>query len=101
MNSGKRFICALIAGALLGISPLSAQQKGLPQDGFYSGQANGQVDPRVDGRSNRNEGLPPSAADKANRTFDNPVYQNDCAEVEALNPDARPGYQARVRAACQ
>jgi hypothetical protein len=93
----------------LGVSPLAAQNEGRPQDGFYSGQSNGQsggqsngqVNERVDGRANKNEGLPPSAADKANGKFDNPVYQQDCNEVDALNPDARPGYQARVRAACQ
>jgi hypothetical protein len=94
---------------LQGASPLAAQDVGRPQDGFYSGQSNGQysgqsneqVDPRVDGRANKNEGLPPSAADKANRTFDNPVNQDDCAEVNAMAPDAHPGWQARVRAACQ
>jgi hypothetical protein len=47
-----------------------------------------------------NEGLPPSAADRANRIFDNPVNQSDCVEVDAIAPDARPGWQARVRAAC-
>ena len=73
---------------------------GRPQDGFYSGQANGQVDTRIDGRANHNEGLPPSAADRANRIFDNPVNQTDCVEVDAIAPDARPGWQARVRAAC-
>jgi hypothetical protein len=81
-------------------SPSIAQQLGRPQDGFYSGQANGQVDERVDGRANKNEGLPPSAADKANRRFENPISQDDCAEVAAMNPDARPGWQARINAAC-
>jgi hypothetical protein len=86
----------------------SAQQLGRPQDGFYSGQWSGQysgqwsgqVDQRVDGRPNRREGLPPSAADKSNDRFDNPINAYDCVEVEALKPDARPGYQARVRQAC-
>ena len=85
--------------------PLLAQSVGRPQDGFYSGQSNsqynGQVDPRVDGRGSHNQGLPPSAADKSNRIFDNPISQSDCSEVEFLAPDARPGWQARVRAACQ
>jgi hypothetical protein len=85
--------------------PLLAQGVGRPQDGFYSGQysgqSNGQVDPRVDGRGSHSEGLPPSAADHGNRTFDNPVSQSDCSEVDSLAPDARPGRQARVRAACQ
>jgi hypothetical protein len=47
------------------------------------------------------EGLPPSAADKDNSTFDNPLNANDCAEVNVLAPDARPGYQARVQDACE
>jgi hypothetical protein len=81
-------------------SSLMAQQEGRQQDGFYSGRANAQVDERVDGRANKNEGLPPSVADKGNRTYDNPIRPDDCAEVDALRPEARPGWQARVRAAC-
>jgi hypothetical protein len=81
-------------------TPVLAQDEGRPQDGFYSGQSNGQVDSRVDGRANRNEGLPPSAVDKSNRTYENPINQSDCAEVDAVAPDSRPGWQARVRAAC-
>ena len=77
-----------------------AQEAQRPQDGFYSGQVNGLVDERVDGRANKNEGLPPSAADKANRTFDNPLNRDDCAEVDTLKPDARPGWQFRVRSEC-
>jgi hypothetical protein len=96
----------ILAGSSL---PLLAQGAGRPQDGFYSGQTNsqysgqyyGQVDPRVDGRGSHNEGLPPSAADKGNGIFDNPVSQSDCSEVDAFAPDARPGWQARVRTACQ
>jgi hypothetical protein len=86
--------------AIVLASPAQAQNEGRPQDGFYSGQSNGQVDERVDGRGSHNEGLPPSAADKNNRFRDNPINQSDCAEVDALAPDARPGYQARVRDAC-
>jgi hypothetical protein len=81
-------------------SHLMAQQEGRQQDGFYSGQVNGQADERVDGRANKNEGLPPSVADKGNRAYDNPVRPDDCAEVDAVRPEARPGWQARVRAAC-
>ncbi len=55
----------------------------------------------VDGRASHNEGLPPSAADKGNGRFDNPIYPGDCAEVDSLKPDARPGWQARVYNACQ
>jgi len=81
-------------------SPLLAQDVGRPQDGFYSGQSNGQVDLRGDGRASHKEGLPPSAADKSNRTIENPISPNDCDEVDAIAPDARPGWQARVRANC-
>jgi hypothetical protein len=109
MRKMVQSIGALAFLTMQGASPLAAQNEGRPQDGFYSGQSNGQsggqsngqIDERVDGRANKNEGLPPSAADKANGKFDNPVSQQDCNEVDALNPDARPGYQARVRAACQ
>jgi hypothetical protein len=90
--------------AITACPPSIAQQLGRPQDGFYSGQVNGQVngqvDGRVDGRANKHEGLPPSAADKANRRFENPISQDDCAEVAAMNPNARPGWQARINAAC-
>jgi hypothetical protein len=93
-----------IAGAIGATWPSRAQvnmqYSGL-SNGQYSGQANGQVDLRVDGRPNRNEGLPPSVADKANYKFQNPIHPNDCNEVEAINPDARPYWQARVRSACQ
>jgi hypothetical protein len=89
--------------------PAGAQEVGRSQDGFYSGQSSGQysgqwygqVNPRVDGRPNRNEGLPPSAADNDNRRFDNPIDPGDCTEAEMLNPDARPGWQRRVRRACE
>jgi hypothetical protein len=91
------------------VSPAGAQDVGRAQDGFYSGQSDGQysgqwdgqVDSRVDGRASRNEGLPPSAADKDNRRFDNPIDPGDCAEAEMLNPDARPGWQRRVGRACE
>ena len=89
--------------------PVGAQEVGRSQDGHYSGesdgqysgQGSGQVDPRVDGRPNRNEGLPPSVADKDNRRFDNPIDPGDCAEAEMLNPDARRGWQRRVGSACE
>jgi hypothetical protein len=91
------------------VCPAGAQDVGRPQDGFYSGQSNGQysgqwngqVDTRVDGRGSRNEGLPPSASDNSNRRFDNPIDPGDCAEAEMLRPDARRGWQERVRNACQ
>ncbi|WP_155248657.1 hypothetical protein [Bradyrhizobium japonicum] len=63
-------------------------------------QPNGPVDLRVDGRANKREGLPPSAADKGNFVYGNPVYESDCAEVEQLSPNVRRRYQSRVRRAC-
>jgi len=102
------FPVAVTLLALL-LDPAAAQDVGRPQDGFYSGQSNsqysgqwsGQVDSRVDGRASRNEGLPPSAADRDNRRFDNPIDPGDCAEAEMLKPDARPGRQRRVGRACE
>jgi hypothetical protein len=102
---------AVVAVSLLAflVGPVGAQDVGRPQDGFYSGQSNGQysgqsngqVDLRVDGRASRKEGLPPSTADRNNRKFDNPIDSRDCAEVDSFRPDARPGWQRRVREACQ
>jgi hypothetical protein len=91
------------------VGPVAAQEVGRSQDGFYSGESDGQysdqwsgqVDPRVDGRPNRNEGLPPSVADRDNRQFDNPIDPGDCAEAEMLNQDARRGWQRRVGSACE
>jgi hypothetical protein len=99
------FKLVMALGPLAVWTPVVAQQSGLPQDGFYSGQSNGQysgqVNLRVDGRGSHNEGFPPSAADKFNRIYDNPLSVQDCAEVDSFAPDARPGWQARVRYACQ
>ena len=100
---------AVLSVLLALLTPAAAQQLGRPQDGYYSGQSNGQysgqsngqIDLRVDGRAGKNQGLPPSAADKENRVHDNLLNAYDCVEVEALKPDARPGYQARVRSACE
>jgi hypothetical protein len=85
-----------------------AQGYARPQDGFstqqysgqYSGQYYGQYSGRVDGRGSHNEGLPPSASDKRG-PFIYSITPTDCAEVDAFAPDARPGWQARVRSACQ
>jgi hypothetical protein len=73
---------------------LSVSSPSVAQDysGFYDG--------RVDGRPSHDVGLPPSAADKGNGRFDNPISPGDCAEADMLRPDARPDWQARVRAAC-
>jgi hypothetical protein len=83
MESSMRLFGLPIAVTLLAllVGPAAAQEVGRSQDGFYSGEADGQysgqwsgqVNPRVDGRPSRNEGLPPSAADKGNRRFDNPI----------------------------
>jgi hypothetical protein len=109
MRKLKVFAVAFPLVALPSLTASFAQDYGRPQDGFYpgqsngqySGQSNGQVDLRVDGRGSRNEGLPPSAADRSNRTVDNPVAASDCAEVNSISPDVRPGWQARVRSACE
>ena len=90
-------------------APLFAQGVGRLQDGFYSGQYsgqyygqyNGQRNLRIDGRGSHKEGFPPSAADMSNRLYDNPISASDCVEVDAFAPGARPGWQARVRSACQ
>jgi hypothetical protein len=105
MKKLKTFAVAVPLIAFSVLAPSVAQEYGRLQDGFswvqYSGQFSTQYyNGRVDGRPNRDEGLPPSAADKGNRTFDNPIDPQDCAEVEMLKPDARPGWQARVREAC-
>ena len=92
-KSGIVLLAVVLAGP-------AAAQVNMQYSGQANGQYSGQVDPRVDGRANRNEGLPPSAADKSNGTYQNPVYQDDCNEVNAINPDARPRWQDRIRAAC-
>ena len=104
MSNVVRF--SAIAGALLALAPLAplaAQQYGRPQDGFvslqYSGQYSGQYNGRVDGRVNRNEGFPPSAADK--RAWTNFGDPYDCVEVSFLAADAHTHWQSRLRRACQ
>jgi hypothetical protein len=105
MNSIKLAFLMLAASH----TSLFAQGVGRLQDGFYSGQYsgqyigryNGQSNLRIDGRGSHNEGFPPSAADMSNRLFDNPISAGDCVEVDAFVPSARPGWQARVRSACQ
>ena len=96
MKKLKIFAVAVALVAFPVLAPSAAQEYGRLQvqyvDQFYNG--------RIDGRPNHNEGLPPSAADKGNRIYDNPIDPHDCAEVEMLAPDARPRWQARVRAAC-
>ncbi|WP_143198655.1 hypothetical protein [Bradyrhizobium sp. AS23.2] len=93
-----RFTVCLIF--LMASAPALAQNYWRSQGGFDSRQPNGPVDLRVDGRANKREGLPPSAADKSNGTHQNPIYESDCAEVDQLNPNARQRYQSRVRRAC-
>ena len=92
----------ILAGMLLGSAPSFAQDFGssqlrlwaqiyrsqYPFIGLYTG--------RVDGRPNRNAGFPPSAANQ----FTHSVDLNDCAEIDAFAPDARPRWQARVRSVC-
>jgi hypothetical protein len=95
--------------AALGTAGSTAEDSGRPQDGFYSGQSNGrysgqskgQVSERIDGRGNKNEGVPPSAADKDHQTYVNPAPASACSELNSISPDARPGWEGRTRAACQ
>lgn len=87
----NRFTVCLIC-LTMGSAPALAQRD--------ERQPNGPVDLRVDGRPNKREGLPPSAADKGNATRENPVYESDCAEVDQLNPNVRQRYQSRVRRTC-
>jgi hypothetical protein len=102
------FATAATLWAAAAVTPGWAQAYARPQDGFstqqysgqYSGQYFGQYSGRVDGRGSHNEGLPPSAADKAG-PFTYSINPSDCAEVDAIAPDARRGWQARVRSACQ
>jgi hypothetical protein len=97
MRKLKIFAVAALLVASSVFAPAAAQEYGRLLhvqyvDQFYNG--------RIDGRPHHNEGLPPSAADEGNRIYDNPIGPQDCREVEMLAPDARRGWQARVRAAC-
>ncbi|MDT7812853.1 MAG: hypothetical protein QOJ42_2769 [Acidobacteriaceae bacterium] len=97
----KPLFAAILAG-MVGSSALAQvnMQYDGQANGQWSGQYSGQVDPRVDGRASRNEGLPPGAADKGGGIYDNPVNASDCAELQTLNPDARPAMQRRLGRAC-
>src|ERR1700726_4576405 len=85
------------------LAPSAAKEYGRLQvqyvDQFYDGYVDQFYNGSLDGRPNHNEGLPPSAADKGNGIYDNPIAADDCREVEMFAPDARPGWQARVWAA--
>ena len=93
----KTLFAAVVAGML---TSSALAQVNMQYDGQVYDQYSGQVDTRVDGRASRNEGLPPSAADKATGLYENPVNPNDCAELHALNPDARVGAQRRIAREC-
>jgi hypothetical protein len=97
----KTLFVAAVAGMLTSsaLAQVNMQYDG-QANGQYSGQYSGQVDPRVDGRASPNEGLPPSAADKATGLYQSPVNPNDCAELQALNPDARVRAQRRIAREC-
>jgi len=95
----KRLKMLAVVAPLVGfpiLVPSAAQEYARIQVQYVDQYYNG----RIDGRPNHNEGLPPSAADKGNRIYDNPIGADDCREVEMFAPDARPGWQARVWAAC-
>jgi hypothetical protein len=93
----KTLFAAIVAGML---TSSALAQVNMQYDGQVYDQYSGQVDTRVDGRASRNEGLPPSAADKATGLYESPVNPNDCAELQALNPDARVGAQRRIAREC-
>ena len=93
----KTLFAAVVAGML---TSSALAQVNMQYDGQANGQYSGQVDTRVDGRPNRNEGLPPSAADKATGHYENPINPSDCAELQALNPDARVRAQRRIEREC-
>ena len=90
----------LVTTAFITSVATSFAQVNMQYDGQANGQYSGQVDPRVDGRASRNEGLPPSAADKATGIYQSPVDPNDCAELQALNPDARVRAQRHIAREC-
>ena len=93
----KTLFAAIVAGIL---TSSALAQVNMQYDGQVNDQYSGRVDTRVDGRPNRNEGLPPSAADKATGLYESPVNPNDCAELEALNPNARVDAQRRIAREC-
>jgi hypothetical protein len=64
-----------------------------PFIGLYTG--------RIDGRPTRSAGFPPSAANTYSGAYAYSFDPNDCAEIDSFAPDARPGWQARVRSACR
>ena len=97
----RRVFLMAVLGSILTAAPTLAQQSGRPQDGFYSGQSNGQVSgqsngqatERIDGQANKNEGVPPTVGDATRTTVpSNRVggYPND---AESMDPVVRPGVQ--------
>lgn len=89
----------VLAGIIVSPAIVSAQVN-MRYDPQANGQYSGRVDTRVDGRASRNEGLPPSAADKGYGKYENPIRPSDCWEVQAMNPNARRSWQRRVERAC-
>lgn len=93
-------IGCLVLSLLLPLSAF-AQTTGRPQDGFYSGQSNGQVSGqsrgqvsgRIDGRANKNEGVPPAVGDVSKRSP--PIEKNNRLpnDAESMDTIARPGLQ--------
>jgi hypothetical protein len=99
MRKLKILAIAVVLFASSVVTPPSvAQDYGRPQDDFssgqysgqYSGEYSGQYDGQVDGRASHNEGLPPSAADKDNPTFDNPIDPRDCDGSRFSQPRRAP-----------
>lgn len=98
MSRTLRTLYCLALAPLLA-TPALAQGAGRPQDGFYSGQSNGQVSGqsngqvsgRVDGRASKTEGSPPSAGDasKANPPVD--ARERLPNNAESMDAVVRPG----------
>jgi hypothetical protein len=93
----RRLIVFAIPALIVTATPTLAQQVGRTQDGFYSGQtgfqSNGQIRERVDGRANRNEGVPPSTGDAAKRAA--PVDRAVGNDAESVDAVERPGLPQR------
>ena len=97
----RSLIMIVACGSALTVTPVPAQQAGRAQDGFYSGQSNGQaggqsngqVGERVDGRANKNEGVPPTTGDASKKNA--PVERNERIpnNAESMDSIVRPGLQ--------
>ena len=97
----RRLLLMALFGSMLTAAPALTQQAGRSQDGFYSGQSNGQISGqsngqvtgRVDGRANKTEGVPPTVGDASKKPAPSDRvggYPNDAESMDAI---VRPGVQ--------